>query len=73
MSEQLDHPLSWGRRLLLKLHLMMCLACETCGRQIKDLKTFLGQSEIAEPPSDATLSPEARQRMQNQLHPPPSK
>lgn len=38
LSDQLDKPISLGRKILLKIHVFMCEGCSYFGKQIKGLK-----------------------------------
>ena len=67
-SEALDHPLSRGQRLGLRMHLLLCKWCRRYGKQIR----FLRQA-VHEHPDEVneaiprTLSPEARERLKRSL------
>jgi len=71
LSEQLDHPLPLGKRILLKIHLAMCLSCAYFGQQIKALNNLARKYTAPEDgipsPYTASLSQEARQRIQSSL------
>ncbi len=65
MSEKLDHRLTLGRRIHLRLHVMMCGACLAYKRQVEALHrlfTLRRRSSTPMMPSgfDARLSPERR-------------
>jgi len=65
ISEQLDHPLPVSKRIMLKIHLMMCTNCVFFGRQIKALKNIIGRhAENEEPSPEApSLSNEVQERI----------
>lgn len=41
ISQSLDHPLSWPQRMQLKLHLLMCTACNRFKQQLDLLRVAL--------------------------------
>lgn len=43
LSEQLDAPLNGPTRFGLRLHLALCAHCRRYARQIRSLKSFVGQ------------------------------
>lgn len=69
LSEQLDHPLPLSRRIMLKIHLIMCTNCVFFGRQIKALKNIIGRH--ADPkdelpsPYTTSLSSEVQDRIKS--------
>ena len=38
ISQELDHPLPWHRRLVLRVHLLWCEACRRYNRQARFLR-----------------------------------
>jgi hypothetical protein len=67
-SEALDHPLSFRRRLGLRIHVMLCKWCRRYGKQV----SFL-HKDVHEHPDDVTqcvpqkLSEEARERIKKRM------
>lgn len=41
ISQSLDHPLSWSERMQLKLHLLICGACNRFNQQLYLLRAAL--------------------------------
>jgi len=72
MSQQLDHPLSLSDRILLRIHLVMCISCTYYGRQIKALKDIIQRRKQPEDelpfPHTPSLSDETRERIKTLLH-----
>lgn len=70
-SESLDRTLSVRERLAVKLHLLMCSACQRVATQMELLRTVarhIRSAEDAEPDSEqGTLSTEARARIRERL------
>ncbi len=67
-SEALDHSLSRGQRVGLRLHLLLCHWCRRYGNQIRFLRQAVHQHP--DEANDATsqgLSPEARERLKQSL------
>jgi len=67
-SDALDRPLTFGERLGLRIHLLLCKWCRRYRRQISFLRTAAEQChehEHALPPK--TLSAAARQRIKDRL------
>ena len=71
-SEDLDHPLSWSKRLALKLHLSMCRYCKRYARQLSFLHQIidLGGEELEDVPfeSEVHLCEDAKERIRQALH-----
>jgi len=71
LSEQLDHPLPWHKRILLAFHLSVCEACLYFGNQMKSLKNIIGKKSQSEeamtPPTDAKLSNETLEKIKESL------
>ena len=66
VSESLDRKLTLRERLNVKLHLLMCQACQRMVRQMTLLRAVARRLTSAEALPDTmqeTLSPEARQRI----------
>jgi hypothetical protein len=69
VSEDMDHPLPFGTRLKLRLHLKICEACERYRRQLRAIREAMRQNPdrvLGREPS-AGLSPEARERLKQAL------
>lgn len=67
-SEALDHSLSRGQRLGLRLHLLLCKWCRRYGNQVRFLRQAV--HEHPDEVNNATpqsLSPEARERLKQSL------
>jgi hypothetical protein len=62
ISDGLDRPLSWARRVRLALHLLACGSCRRFRRAVRWLHRLL-----ASPPADVRLPAEARQRIRRAL------
>lgn len=71
VSESLDRKLSWRERLRVKIHLLMCAACQRMVRQMELLRTAArhcrSTDEEALHPEQGTLSKEARSRILSRL------
>lgn len=71
MSEALETPLPLRRRVILKLHFLICVWCRRYNRQLAALRTI--SQRLAAPEADDTglaavsLSPEARERLKRAL------
>ncbi len=68
-SEDMNHPLPFGTRLKLRLHLMICDACERYRRQLRSIREALRRNPdklLGQEPSTG-LSPEARERLKRAL------
>lgn len=70
-SESLDRRLSFGEKVALKLHLMMCSMCNRFVRQLEFIRNaasaFAEVETYAAYPSETRLSPEARERIMRAL------
>ena len=64
-SQRLDTRLMPGERLALALHLAVCRQCASFARQLQALRT-LARAEPLDA-GDATLAPEARERIAKTL------
>jgi hypothetical protein len=62
ISEALDRPLSWLQRLGVGIHLLGCSPCRRFRRAIRWLHGSLPAA-----PCDASLSPQARERIRQAL------
>lgn len=71
VSESLDRELPAGERWAVRLHALCCWSCRRYRRQILFLRDAIRRRAIdigaAAPPAGPTLSPEARQRIQQAL------
>jgi len=68
LSDAQDQPLPFGKRLGLRLHLMMCHLCRRYIRQLRLLDVLIGgYAATAEETHSAVLSPEARDRIRDSL------
>ena len=75
LSEERDHPLPWGRKVILRIHLIYCVHCRACCRKLALLsriaaragETVLSRLPLGAGDRDVTLSGEARQRIQRAL------
>lgn len=69
VSESLDRPLPFSRRVWMRMHLMMCRYCSRFKRQMQVLQDLARLPPATEngghPP--AGLSPEARERIKSVL------
>lgn len=76
ISEQLDHPLPFRQKILLKIHLVMCAGCVLMNRQITGLREIIGlagstSDELTAPPT-SSLSEEVRARIKTLMRNEPS-
>lgn len=68
ISEQQEHPLNWRKRLGLRLHLMMCVACRRFERQVVVIRKGLRKlGRRGETDDGIGLPPEARARIRTVL------
>lgn len=69
ISEKLDHPLALSKRIMLKIHLMMCVNCVFFERQIRALKNMIGMHVDPEDelpsPYTTSLSSEVQDRIKS--------
>jgi hypothetical protein len=67
-SESLDPPLSWPKRLGLRLHLLICKWCRRYGKQVRFLRQAVHEhpQELNEAET-RILSAEARERLKHSL------
>ena len=67
-SEVLDHSLSRGQRLGLRLHLLLCKWCRRYGKQLRFLRQAVhDHPDAVNDPTPRTLSSEARERLKQSL------
>ena len=67
-SEALDHSLPLGKRIGLRIHLILCRWCRRYGKQIGFLRSAAHQHpEHEECLPTQTLRPEARERIKRSL------
>ncbi len=69
ISEEMDHSLSFSRRVRLKMHLAICNLCQTYSKQLQMLRNLalnLGKenSEVLE---KKTLSPDTKEKIQKYI------
>lgn len=69
-TEAIDRPLGLRRRVVLRVHLLMCGACRAYRRQVGALDRLVRQRAGAEPGLDDLLTPEARERIRQALRRP---
>jgi hypothetical protein len=71
ISDALDRPLPLGRRLWLRLHLLLCTPCRRFSKHMKFLRAalrhYLAAERAGRPAVPAALSPEARTRIRRAL------
>jgi hypothetical protein len=71
ISLALDHPLPIGKRLLVRIHLVICRLCSNYRRQLQFLhriiRDFPEHIDVVE--TDTALSGEAKQRIRTALYP----
>ncbi|MHC4473934.1 MAG: zf-HC2 domain-containing protein [Planctomycetota bacterium] len=71
LSDSLEQPLPLGRRIGLKMHLLMCKLCRRYKKQITAIdvtaREFAHLAEDSPPAMLGSLTPEARERMQTSL------
>lgn len=72
VSESLDGKLPWHKLLKVRIHLLMCKACQRMVRQMELLRTaarhYGASGEEAFNPEQETLSEEASARILARLH-----
>lgn len=67
-SEALEHPLSWHRRLGLRLHLQLCQWCRRYGRQLHFMHTAAHTlPEALAEKAPQKLSAEAKARLREAI------
>ena len=74
LSESMDHSLPLGKRIGVRLHLLMCKFCARYERQlliIRDtVRRLVATEETAGGPLGETLSEEAKERIRRSLRNP---
>ncbi len=71
MSDSLDHELPFHGRLILKLHLFVCLRCSRYLNQLKLMRAVIrarSSKMLAEGSPETSLSREARERIKRALN-----
>jgi len=67
LSDKLEYPLPYHKRILLRMHVIMCSACCLYGKQIKALKNLVARRLEIEKDSflssESSLSDDACERM----------
>ncbi|MBN4077937.1 zf-HC2 domain-containing protein [Nitrospina gracilis] len=69
ISEEMDHSLSFSRRVRLKMHLAICNLCHVYSKQLqmlRNLARYLGKenSQVIE---NKTLSPDTKEKLQKYI------
>ncbi|MBC8283083.1 MAG: zf-HC2 domain-containing protein [Nitrospinae bacterium] len=69
ISEEMDHPLSFGGRIRLKIHLGICHLCVIYRKQLQVLRNLAknigkGDSEVNE---NATLNPDTKEKIRKYI------
>ncbi len=69
MSDSMEAPLSFGKRIALIIHLMMCKYCSRALKQFKFLRSAAGKFDlnVDNIHSNETLSDNARERIKENL------
>ena len=69
MSDSLDRRLSWSQRTALGGHVIVCRSCRRARQKLRALRRAMRESlaNVDSTAGSATLSPEARDRMQAAL------
>jgi hypothetical protein len=68
LSESMEHPLPWRTRMLIRLHFSICVWCQRYGKHLESLRRFSAEfPEKGCETGQASLSPEARQRLDKAL------
>jgi len=64
ISQSLDHPLSWSQKVMLRLHLLMCIPCNQFKQQLKLLRVALQRIRNAtENDQNIQLPPDVKDRI----------
>jgi predicted anti-sigma-YlaC factor YlaD len=63
----MDQPLPLGDRIALRMHLAICNNCRRFNQQLQDMRRLF-RSEAAADEAVPGLTPEARQRIANELN-----
>ncbi|MCP2501923.1 MAG: zf-HC2 domain-containing protein [Deltaproteobacteria bacterium] len=71
ISESMDHSLPFGKRVGVRLHLLICRFCARYERQLllirETMRRLVATEEKPGEPHGETLSVEARERIRNAL------
>ena len=71
ISESMDHSLPLGKRIGVRIHLLMCRFCERYERQLllirETVKHLVAAQDKPEDPSGEILSEETRERIRQSL------
>ena len=69
ISEEMDHSLSFSRRIRLKMHLAMCSLCGMYSQQLQVLRNLAQKlsKEDSEVIETASLKPETKEKLQNYI------
>lgn len=67
-SRAMDQRLSLSNRIALKLHYLVCAYCARYAGQLNEIRRLLHLEWAADPKDAPTLSLEARQRIETELH-----
>jgi len=74
ISESMDHSLPLGKRVGVRLHLLMCKFCARYERQLflirETLRRIVATEEMPGKPPGETLSGEAKERIRKSLRNP---
>jgi len=74
ISESMDHSLPLGKRIGVRLHLLMCKFCARYERQLllirETVRQFVGTEDRPGEPPGETLSEEAKERIRKSLRNP---
>ena len=65
-SRAMDERLSFGDRMAMRMHLAICKNCRRFTQQLQDMRRLF-QTETAANDEVPVLTPEARQRIANEL------
>ena len=69
ISEEMDHPLSFSRRVRLKIHFAICNLCRIYSKQLQTLRNLaqnLGK-EDSQAIEKKTLSPDTKEKIQKYI------
>ena len=71
-KEQNGHPLSKTERIMLKFHMVVCVVCRKYSKQLEFInetcRNYFRAIEKFSPDTKKCMSPECKQRMQNQIN-----
>lgn len=75
LSDAMDRTLPWHVRLRIRIHLLMCTLCERYKRQLLFIRDLLRKHgdrlDDVSGSHEASLSPEAKERLRRALRAPP--